>query len=149
MGNFWSLSLAEACWSPYFLPIPPPFSNFVEPPSLTFLSPPTPNPRCSFCCPVSLAEWVIMLHLMCNFNGSMDLHMSSLGILVPEGPWYVFFATRCQGYWSLTHNVDFYWYSDLIWHTHTNTQAHTPDSGSSRLTHPYKYIFTPPVMCSQ
>ena len=26
------------------------------------------HPRCSFCCPVSLAEWVITLHLMCYFT---------------------------------------------------------------------------------
>ena len=41
----------------------------------------------------------------------------------------------------------------LIWyhththtHTHTNAQTHTAQPGASRLTHPYKYIFTPPVM---
>ena len=26
---------------------------------------------------------------------------------------------------------------------------HTAHSGASKLTHPYKYIFMPPVMCSQ
>ena len=36
----------------------------------------------------------------------------------------------------------------LIWY-HTHTQTHTAHSGASRLTHPYKYIFTSPVMCSQ
>ena len=36
----------------------------------------------------------------------------------------------------------FYWYSDLISHT----QTHTTHSGASRLTHSYKYIFTPTVM---
>ena len=30
-----------------------------------------------------------------------------------------------------------------------HTQTHTAHSGASRLTHPYKYIFPPPVMCSQ
>ena len=39
------------------------------------------------------------------------------------------------------------WYSDVAI-THTNTKAHTAHSGASRLTHPYKYIFTPPVICS-
>ena len=35
----------------------------------TSLSPETPPPSlcCSFCCPVSLAKWVITLHLMCYF----------------------------------------------------------------------------------
>ena len=40
----------------------------------------------------------------------------------------------------------------LTWyhtHEHTHTQRYTAHSGASRLTHPYKYILTPPVMCSQ
>ena len=40
----------------------------------------------------------------------------------------------------------------LIWYhirTHTHTQRHMAHWGASRLTHPYKYIFTPAVMCSQ
>ena len=48
--------------------------------------------------------------------------MSSLGTVVPEGPWCVFYATRRTVYWGLTHNVDFNWYSDLIWQTHQHTQ---------------------------
>ena len=41
----------------------------------------------------------------------------------------------------------------LIWYcTHTHTHTHTntcrAHSGASRLTHPCKYKFTPPVMCS-
>ena len=71
---------------------------------------------------------------------------SSLGTLVPEIPWCIFYATRRQVYWSLTHNVVF-WY-DII-HTKTDTQRHTTHSGTSRLTHSYKYIFTPPATCSQ
>ena len=67
------------------------------------LTPSTPHPHCSFCCSVSLAEWVMMLHLMCYFTllndiyiylyiyiyiyiDNIDLHMSSLGTLVLEGP---------------------------------------------------------------
>ena len=43
-------------------------------------------------------------------------------------------------------------------HTHTHTHTHTytktqtkahMTTGVNRLTHPYKYISTPPVMCSQ
>ena len=88
-------------------------------------------------------------HIWCAIllNDNIDLHMLNLETLVPEGPWCVFYATRCQVYWGLTHVV-FYWYSDVVI-THTNTKAHTAHSGASRLTHPYKYIFTPPVMCSQ
>ena len=73
----------------------------------------------------------------------MDLHISSLGILVPEGPWCVFYATRRQLYWGLIHNVVFR--SALISHTYANTQGHTSHSWASTLTHPYKYIFTPPL----
>ena len=77
--------------------------------------------------------------------------MLSLGTLVPEGPWFVFYATRCQVYWGLKQNVFFYRYYfftgtiDLIPHI----QTQITHSGASRLMHPYKYIFTPPVMCSQ
>ena len=39
----------------------------------------------------------------------------------------------CQVYWDMTHNVFFYWCSDLISHTNTRT-AH---SRVSKLTHPY------------
>ena len=90
-------------------------------------------------------EW--SRHTWCAIllNDNMDLHMSSLGTLVPEGPWCVFYVTRRQVYWGLTHVVVFYWYSDLI----SRTQTHTAHSGASRLTHSYKYIFTPPAICSQ
>ena len=55
----------------------------------------------------------------------MDLHMSSLDTLVQEGPWCVFYATRCHVYWSLTRNVVFSWSSDLISHTNIHTHTHT------------------------
>ena len=57
--------------TPYFMktyityPLPS-FSNFVcPPPHPTSLSPNT-YLHCSFHCPVSLAEWVIMTHLICT-----------------------------------------------------------------------------------
>ena len=37
----------------------------------------------------------------------------------------------------------------LISHTNKHKNTHTAHSGTSRLTYPYKYIFTPPVICSQ
>ena len=54
----------------------------------------------------------------------MDLCMSSLGTLVPEGPWCVFYATRCQVYWGLAHNVVLLL---ILWFdiTHTNTHTYT------------------------
>ena len=55
----------------------------------------------------------------------LDLRMLSLGNLVPEGPWCVFHATKCQVYWGLTHNVVFA--GTLIrYHTHiTHHVTHT------------------------
>ena len=58
----------------------------------------------------------------------MDLCMSSLGTLVPEGPWGVFYATRCQVYWGLTHSVVLLlilWFDITHTNTHTHTQRHT------------------------
>ena len=109
---------------------PPPFSNFAQP---------TPLPTSHF---PSLSGdiWCAIL-----LNHNMGLHMLSLVIFSPDGPWCVFHATRHQVYWGLTHNVAFYW----VYITHTNTKTHTAHSGVGRLTHSYKYIFTPPVMCSQ
>ena len=103
----------------YYLPTP--FFKFFSPPSPP-PHPPSlfpvnskPYPHCFFCCLASLAEWVIMPHWWAILlNDTMDLHMSSLGTLVTEGPWCVFYATKCQVYWGLTHNVFFCWYFDLI-----------------------------------
>ena len=104
-----------------------------RPPTTHFPVTSNPHSHCSFCWPVSLAEWWSH-HIWCAIllNDNMDLHMSSLGTLVPERPWCVFYATRRQVYWRLTHVV-FYWYSDLISHTHTNT--HSTLRGNL-LTHP-------------
>ena len=60
-------------------------------------SPILPNPLfkkfsftpCTFCCLVLLAEWVTFPHL---------IYMSSLGTIVPEGPSFVFYATKHQVY---------------------------------------------------
>ena len=81
------------------------------------------------------------------FDNIMDLHMPSLGILVPEEPCCVFYTTRYQIYWGLTYNEVFLlvlWF-DII---HTNKDIQHTQS-AKRLTHPYEYILTPPAMCSQ
>ena len=62
----------------------------------------------------------------------------------------------CNKASSVAHDVVNYCYSDLISHTHTHTHththmhkhtySHTAHSGTSKLTHPYEYIFTQPVM---
>ena len=48
-------------------------------------------------------------HIWCAilYIDIMDLYMSSLGTLVTEGPCCVFYATRHQVSWGLTHNVVF------------------------------------------
>ena len=81
--------------------------------------------------PPSLPLLPCHLHIWCAIllNDNIDMYVSSLGTLVPEGPWYLFYATRCQFYWGLAYNVVFQWYSDLISHTHKhkNTQ-HTQEA---------------------
>ena len=96
------------------------------------LTHPLPPLPCQLQCPpptvpsVNLFLWLNgwSCHIRCVIllNDNMDLHMSSLGTLVPEEPWCVFYATRRQVYWGLAHVV-FYSYSDLI--SHTQTHKHT------------------------
>ena len=103
-------------------------------PYITYPRPPPPNPFFKFCF-ISLNEWVVAPHLMCYLlcyvllHCIMDLHMLSLGTLVPQGPCGVFYGTRCQVYWALRHDRIFCCYSDLIsqsthggqdWHIHIN-----------------------------
>ena len=86
-------------------PLPPPFSNIVHP-----TSPFTSHfPVTSHFPSLSSDIWCAIL-----LNHNMGLHMLSLSIFSPEGPWCVFHATRHQVYWGLTHNVAFYWYSEFI-----------------------------------
>ena len=121
--------------------VAPPFFKFcstLPPTSVTY---PTPIPTIFS---VALFLWLNgwSSHIWCAvlLNDNIDLHMSSLGTLVSEVLWCVL----CQFYWGLTHNVVFYQYSDLISHTHKHT--HTT---LTRMTHPCKYIFTAPAMCSE
>ena len=102
--------------------LPTPLFQIFSNPSFFVAS--NPQSHCSLCCLVSLVEWVTAPRLMCYFNDIMDLHMLSLDTLVPEGLWCVFYATRFQVYWALTHNAFFsgtlFWY-----HTHKHTHTHT------------------------
>ena len=64
-------------------------------------------------------------HIWCAIlcNNNMDLHMSSLGTLVTEGPWYVFYVKGVK----LTELWHILWFftGTLIWyHTHTHTHTH-------------------------
>ena len=125
-------------WRPLYIAYPSPFFKccpFLLPPY--FLS-------CFFGWMDDHTKFDVPFYLMII----MDLHMSSLGgTLVPQEPWYVFYAIRCQVYWGLAHVV----FLLVLWFdiTHRQIHKHTQHTqGGSRLTHPYKYIFTPP-MCSQ
>ena len=120
------------------------FFKFWPTPLPTFLLPPIPTPTVLS---VVLFLWINgwSRHIWCAIllNDNMDLHVSSYGTLVPEGPWCMFYAIRHQVYWGLTHVVVFYWYSDLISHT----QTHTAHSGASRLTHSYN-IYLHHLLCA-
>ena len=121
---------------PYFMKIPPKL--------------PTPT-ALSVVLFLWLNGWSCHIWFAILLNDNMDLHMSSLGTMVPEGPWCVFYATRHQVYWGLTQGVLLVLWFDII---HKTYKAH---SGASRLTHQYKFIFeivilppffkvTPPIL---
>ena len=57
-----------------------------------------------------------------------DLHLSSLGTLLPEAPCYAFYATRNQVYCrSDTDHMAFA--GTLIWYYSTQTNTRTPQQG--------------------
>ena len=60
----------------------------------------------------------------------MDLHIPSLGTLVSEGHWCVFWAAMHEVHYGLTYILVFYWYSLLISHTHRQTNTHSTLIGS-------------------
>ena len=95
-----------------------------------------PHSHCSFCCLVSFVEWVTC-HISCaNLrNDNMVLHISTLGTLVAEGPWYVFFATRHQVYWGLAQCV-----SLVIWFNITHTK-HTQQTQGPIDWHTYIKLY--------
>ena len=83
------------------------------------------TPPCSFCCLISLNEWLIEPHSISYvlLHYIMDLHMSSLDRLLPQRPCSLFYGTRCHVYWVLTHDM-FFWggfYYSLISHTQMKT----------------------------
>ena len=147
----WPLRMfLDRCPTPLFYKDPPYIAyNPLFPNSL---SPSTPSPTAiSVVLFLWLNGWSCYVWYAILFNNIMDKKKSRRDTLVPEWPWCVFYATSCKVYWGLTHHVVFCWYSDLISliHIHTSTHRHIAHSGVSRMTHPYKYIFEPPVMCSQ
>ena len=65
-------------------------------------------------CPTPSLSSPISTPTVLSVMDNMDLHILSLGTLVPQGSWCVFYAIRNQVYWALTHNVVFLWCSDLL-----------------------------------
>ena len=63
----------------------------------------------------------------------ISLYMNILHLVIMKTSYLLRSSAQCV----------FCWNSDLISHT----QRHTLHTGANRLTHPYKYISTPPVIC--
>ena len=102
------------------LPHPPPFQMLSNLPP--FLVASHFNAFALFVVLFLLVDWWLC-HILCAnlLNGILGLHILSLNSLLPEGPCCVFYATRRQGYWGMTHNVAFCWYSVLISHAQKYT----------------------------
>ena len=108
--NYWCENILCSYWlivgrgflTPSFMKIPlyclPLFFQILFNPHL-----PTFTPTAFF---VALFLWLNWwsLHICCVIlpNDTSDLHMSSLGIIVPEGPYCVFYVIRHQVYWGQT-----------------------------------------------
>ena len=141
-------------WGLTYNAYPPPFfSKFVHPPlQLPYhLQAPSSTPTALFVTLfLWLNGWLCSIWCVILLNDIVDIHMLSLGTSIPEGTCCVFYATRHQSHWGLTHNAFFA--VTLIWfhtHTHTHTYTHRAHSMANRLTHLYKYTLTPPVICSK
>ena len=119
MGNF-KVSLHS--WQRGSNPVnlwrsPPPYIAYSPSLSRTLSNPCPPLP----CHLQSLTQLFFLLSCFFGWMGAhitldvlfylmiMDLNMSSIGNLVPEGPWCVLCIKARQVYWGLTSNVVFYW----------------------------------------
>ena len=139
-------------------PLPPPLFKILSTPlppppthahthtfTHTYTHPATPNPTPSLLS-VVLFLWLNRWsrHIWCAIvlNDNIDLHMSSLSTR------RTLMCVFCNNVSSLL-SSDILWFLLVLWFDITYTQTHTTHPGVSRLSHPYKYIFTPPVMCSQ
>ena len=100
---------------------------FIDKPSIKFC-PTSPLPcclqlhHCSFCCVVSLAEWVIAPHLIATFlNDIMDVQMLSLRILM---------HVLCNKVSGLLRSDTWYSFLLVLWFdiTHTNKHKHIKDT---------------------
>ena len=94
-------------WRPHLYCLPPPFFQILStltPTPTTSLSPAIPATTVfSVVLFLWLNEWLCHIWCAVFINYNMDVHMLSLGTLVQEGPWCVFYATRHQVYTELWH----------------------------------------------
>ena len=124
-----------------------PFSNFVQPlPPILCLQPP---PAVLFLLS-SFFDWMggratfdVLFYLMI-------LYIYTCWALIPlyQKDLALCFIQQGVKFTEVWHIMQFL-ASTLIWY-HTDTQTrHTAHSGANKLTHSYKSILTPPIMCSQ
>ena len=121
----------------YFLPF---FSVLIS----YSLSPPGPTPNAFFAFLFPLLNgssrqiwWAILLNIM-------DLHISSLRILICVISNKVSGLLRSDRYCGFLLVLLF-----DITHTKTHRQLHSAHSGANRLTHPNRHILKTTVMCSE
>ena len=134
------------------IPLPilctPVFPNFVPllcghhqppPPLLVLLS-------CFFGWMGYCATFDVLLNVTwCNY---WSTHVKPCYRVVPKRACCMFYATRYQVYWGLTHNVFFFAVVISCTHKHKHTLKHLPHSGANRLIHSYKCILTCHLLCA-
>ena len=111
-----------------------------------FLSPPPATPRV-----LSVVLFLLLngwsRHIWCAvlLNNNMDLHMSSLDNLVPEGPYCcVFYATRRRVCWGLTR-----FFSGTLDFTNTQTHKHTQHTQVPVEWHAHINVYLHQLLCAQ
>ena len=104
--------------------------------------------------PCHLQPTLPLFFLSCFFGWIGDLttlnvlfQVMIIWIYTCQALWRILISALCNKAPSLQRSDKYFFTGTLIWY-HTQ-KTHTAHSGASRLTHPCKYIFTPPVTCSQ
>ena len=87
------------------------------------------------CCPKFLEYACLLILWIYTCQALLPLYQKDLDVCFMQ---QVIKFTEVSHMWFFAGTV--------IWY---HTQRHTAHSGTSKLTDPYKYIFTSPVMCSQ
>ena len=125
-------------------PSPPPFFKIFPPPPFPVMS--NPHPHCSFCCLVSLAEWVIALHLMCYFTERYHrcTHVKPYDLdacFMQQGLKFTEVWHRCG--FSLV-----LWFDLLLTHKHRHTHKDTQHTQGSVDGHTHINIYLHQLLCA-